>query len=95
MPGYLAVAGAHRALDEIFAGKVWKGGVWRQSLERTPSAIDGVVVKISRQSRRCVLVPLCAVLDETELPERWSANLVANWLADAERAVARENGAEA
>jgi hypothetical protein len=95
-PGFLAVAGKHQALDKLFDGAIWQGGVWRQSLARTAlrgdtwtlEAIDGVKVKFGHTSQRAVLVPLAAVLDESELPN-------ASRASDAAKAiVAQKEGAE-
>lgn len=94
-PGWLAVAWKHRALDPLFGDTKWRGGVWRQALNRTEiavidaegvpmgdlGAIDGVKTKMDRMSANCVLVPLCAVLDEDELPEASKAAAVAAWMA--------------
>lgn len=94
-PGWLAVAWRHRALDPLFADTKWQRGVWRQALGRTDiavtdaegealgnvEALDNVKVKMDRISANCVLVPLCAVLDEDELPANSRAAAVLQWLA--------------
>lgn len=67
-PIFLAVANGHGALDAIYRDKKWQGGVWKQSLLRTAGAISAEL-KIGRPKLRAVLVPLEAVLDETELPD--------------------------
>lgn len=79
-PGFLAVASNHQALSEIFAQTLWNG-IWRQSLGRTGGALDGVKMKFGRQSLRAVLVPLSAVLDETELPPASQPEASAAWIA--------------
>jgi hypothetical protein len=79
-PGFIAIASGHQVLGEIFAGTLWNG-IWRQSLARYESAIDGVQVKIDRQKLRAVLVPLSAVLDDTELPPASLPERVAEWMA--------------
>jgi len=67
VPAYLAVASTHQGLAGIFGGTKWQGGVWRQSLARTEGAIDGAKLKFGHASLRAVLVPLYAVLDDSEL----------------------------
>lgn len=87
-PVWLAVAGKHQALDKIFEGAIWQGGVWRQSLARTSlrgdtwtiEAIDGVKIKFGHASQRAVLVPLAAVLDESELPAASMPEAAAEWV---------------
>ena len=96
-PIFLAVAGKHQALDKIFEGAIWQGGVWRQSLARTAlrgdtwtlDAIDGVKIKFGHASQRAVLVPLAAVLDESELPAASQPEAAAEWMR------AQRKGAEA
>lgn len=70
-PGFLAIAGSHRALDALFAQTKWQGGVWKQSLARFEGCIEGVKVKFGRGvSLTAVLVPLHYLIeDEIELPE--------------------------
>jgi hypothetical protein len=90
-PGFLAVAYQHQALAKLYEGKKWNGGVWSQSLARTPGAINGVKVKFGHASLTAVLVPLAAVLDESALPNASSLTEAQRllWLA------AQMEGAEA
>lgn len=83
LPGYLAVAVTHQGLSGLFQGTKWQGGVWRQSLARQEGAIEPVKLKIGKQSLTAVLVPLWAVLDESEVPEASRPEAVKAWLADA------------
>lgn len=80
-PGFLAVAWRHRALDEVFKGEKWQGGVWRQTLQRCDGAIDGVKVSCDRLKVNAVLVPLCAVFDDEDLPEASRREAVLEWMA--------------
>lgn len=80
-PGFLAVAWRHRALDEVFKGSKWQGGVWRQPLARCDGAIDGVKVSCDRLKVNAVLVPLCAVFDDEDLPEASRREAVLEWMA--------------
>lgn len=67
-PAYLAVAATtHVELGKIYAGTKWQGGVWKQTLGRIDGALELKGVKMARQTFRCVLVPMWAVLDESEL----------------------------
>jgi hypothetical protein len=88
-PGFLAVAANHQGLGAIFGGTTWQGGVWRQSMARTPGALESVKVKFGRMSLRAVLVPLAAVLDDSELPAASKPEAAAAWMAE------QEKGAEA
>lgn len=82
LPGFVAVAGAHRALEEIYKGTKWQGGVWKQSLARFPGCIEPVKIKFGPgTSLTAVLVPLHMVLDESELPGASKPELAAAWLA--------------
>lgn len=78
-PGYLAISAKHKALDDVFAGTKWQGGVYKQTLARVEGAIDGATVKIARVATRVVLVPLCALLDEEELPAMSKPDEVRAW----------------
>ena len=80
-PIYLAVAGKHRALDGVFQGTKWSGGVWRQALERykPEGGIDGPKVKFNHTSQRAVLVPLHVVLDEDDLPPASRREKLLEW----------------
>lgn len=69
LPGYLAVAQSHQALAALFAGTKWQGGVWAQSLARHDGALRGIDCKMRHIKVRAVLVPLAAILDESELPD--------------------------
>ena len=80
-PGFLAVANSHQALSGQFSGTKWQGGVWRQSLARTPGAVEPVKMKFGRLSLTAVLVPLSAVLDESELPPASHEAVAAEWMA--------------
>lgn len=80
-PGYLAIANSHRGLAKQFEGEKWNGN-WNDSLRRTPGAIEGVKVKFGRRSSWAVLVPLHAVLDESELPAASRRLATDEWYAD-------------
>ncbi len=88
-PCYLAVAWSHQALSGLFTGTKWQGGVWRQALgrceivqgEHAAASIDGIKVKFNRQSLNAVLVPIAAVLDESELPASSTVPAIAAWMA--------------
>lgn len=84
-PGYLAVSTKHKALDEMFAGTKWQGGVYKQTLARVEGAIEVPAIKMARQPHRAVLIPLHEILDETELPDMSKAANAAAWI--------KENGA--
>ena len=81
-PGFLAVAWKHRALDEVFKGSKWQGGVWRQPLQRCKGAIDGVKVSCDRLKLNAVLVPLAAVFDDEDLPAASRSDAALAWIAD-------------
>lgn len=78
-PGFLAVAKDHQGLRKVFEGTKWNGGVWYQALQRVPEAEAVAAVKFGKASMRAVLVPLCAVLDETEVPTASKAETLAAW----------------
>lgn len=80
-PGFLAVAARHQELDKIFAGTKWQGGVWKQTLARVDGAIDGTTISFARAKIRAVMVPLCAVIDEDELPPKSQAGATRAWIA--------------
>ena len=80
-PGYLAVAGSHQALSALYAHTKYQGGVWRHSLARFPGAIDAVKVKMGKLAATAVLIPLHAVLDDSELPAASLPESVADWRA--------------
>lgn len=80
-PGFLAVAGSHRALDGLFAGTKWQGGVWKQSLARFEGCVEPVKVKFDYTSANAVLVPLHYVLDEAELPAASHQKAASAWRA--------------
>lgn len=84
-PGYLAISNNHKALNEIFAQTKWQGGVYKQTLARVPGAIEVAAVKMASQAHRCVLVPLHAILDETELPEASKPEAVDAWRVQIEQ----------
>lgn len=67
VPAFLAVAGSHQGLGAVYAGTKWQGGVWKQSLSRCEGAIEGVPVKFGHANLRAVLVPISAVLDDSEI----------------------------
>lgn len=79
-PGYLAVANSHQGLAGIYQGTKWQGGVWRQSLGRWPGAL-ACELKFGRIKARAVLLPLAAVLDESELPAASKPAAAADWVA--------------
>jgi hypothetical protein len=87
-PGFLAVANSHQGLAGVFNGTTWQGGVWRQSLARTPGAIASEL-KFGRIKARAVLLPLHVVLDESELPNASRPDAHAEWM------MAQMKGAEA
>ena len=78
---FLAIAASHQGLAGIFQGTTWQGGVWRQSLARTPGALESVKVKFGRMSLRAVLVPLAEVLDESEIPPASAPAAAEKWMA--------------
>jgi hypothetical protein len=80
-PGFLAIADRHQGLDNLFRGKKWQSGVWRQSLARYEGAIAGVDIKFGHVKSRAVLVPLWQVLDEEELPNASRREACEAWLA--------------
>lgn len=82
LPGFLAVADKHQALAAIYAGGKWQSGGWKQSLQRDENAIAGITVKMARLAQRVVLVPLCAVLDESELEDCSRREALAAWMAE-------------
>lgn len=82
-PGWLAIAWKHRGLEPVFGDTKWKGGTWRQALERGDHAISASAVKFNHGSARATLVPLCAVLDAEDLPKASTAEAVVAWLAKA------------
>lgn len=63
------MAQSHQALAALFAGTKWQGGVWAQSLARHDGALRGIDCKMRHIKVRAVLVPLAAILDESELPD--------------------------
>lgn len=81
LPGFLAIAATHQGLAGIYQGTTWQGGVWRQSLARTPGALEHIKLKFGRVSLRAVLVPLAEVLDDSELPPASRPAAAAKWLA--------------
>lgn len=89
-PGYLAISNSHKALNEIFAGTKWQGGVYRQTLARVEGALEVAAVKMASAPHRAVLVPLHALLDDEELPAESRAEAVAAWRV---KIAAQETGA--
>lgn len=82
-PIFLGVCSAkHKALDEVFSGTKWQGGVHRQTLNRIDGAVDGVVVKMGAAALRTVMVPLHAVLHESELPAMSKLEAAAQWMVE-------------
>lgn len=79
-PCWLAVAGNHRALDAVYVGQTWGGGVWRGSMARFSHAIDGVKAKFGKLSLTAVLVPMAAVLDDSELHAGSQELALAEWI---------------
>jgi hypothetical protein len=85
-PGYLAVANSHRALAELFKGTVWQGGVWKTALARTDGAIEPVKIAYGKMVKAwAVLVPLAAMLDESELPWVSRPANAAGWVAEQQK----------
>lgn len=85
-PAYLAVAATtHVELGKIYAGTKWQGGVWKQTLGRIEGAREVAGVKMARQTFRCVLVPMWAVLDESELGEASQMKAALDWMAAQEK----------
>lgn len=82
-PGWLAIAWKHRGLEPVYGDTKWKGGVWRQALERADNAISGVKVKFNHGSANAVLLPLSAVLDVEDLPASSTPAALVDWLAKA------------
>ncbi|PTR07882.1 MULTISPECIES: hypothetical protein [unclassified Novosphingobium] len=80
-PGFLAIANAHRQLDEIFDGSRWQKGTWRQTMARLDHAIP-TTTKFAGHPIRCVLVPLYHLMDESELPDLCRREAVAQWMAE-------------
>ena len=81
-PGFLAIAGRHEAIADLFKGSKWQGGVWLQSLARFEGCIDRVKVKFARMPLNAVLVPLWAVLEEEDLPAASRRKAAEAWLAE-------------
>lgn len=88
-PIFLAVSSKHQALDEIFSGTKWQGGVYKQTLARVDGAIAGIVVDMAKAKMRTVMVPLAAILEESMLPEKSVPEACAAWMAE------QVNGGEA
>lgn len=84
-PGYLAIANSHVALNEIFKGTKWQGGVYKQTLARVPGAIDVAAVKMARQAYRATLIPLHEILHESELPALCKPDEARAWRARIEQ----------
>ena len=78
-PAFLAVANSHQGLSGLFSGTKWQGGVWRQSLARCEGSVEAQPIKFGRVAIRAVLVPLHAVLDESELPLASQPGAVKDW----------------
>jgi len=81
-PGFVAVANAHRQLDQIFSGSRWQGGTWRQTLARLDHAIPSVTISFAGHKIRAVLVPLYHLMDDEDLPELCRREAVAQWMAE-------------
>lgn len=79
-PGFLAIANTHGGMKPHFDGTNWNGN-WSESLRRTPGAIEAAKVKFGRRSCWAVLVPLHAVLDESELPKASQRVAAEEWMA--------------
>lgn len=62
---YLAVAFRHSALERMFRGTKWQGGVWRQSAGRVPGALTRKI-RLGAGPEGCVLIPIGAVLGEVD-----------------------------
>lgn len=62
---YVAIAFRHSALERIFRGTKWQGGVWRQSAGRVPGALARKV-RLGAGAEGCTLVPIEAVLGEED-----------------------------
>ncbi|HEX8400503.1 MAG TPA: hypothetical protein VF628_02240 [Allosphingosinicella sp.] len=61
---YLAVANkTNKGVAEIFAGSMWHGGVWTQSLALTPGAVVNKKSRFGGPAEGCVLVPLAEMID--------------------------------
>lgn len=64
---WLYIANRHRGLEQIFGGTAWRGGAWKQSLERLDGAGPAPnPVKFDGQGIRAARVPLEIVLDARE-----------------------------
>lgn len=79
-PMFLAVSARHKALDDVFSGTKWQGGVHKQTLARIDGAIDGVIVKMADAAMRTVMVPLYAVLHESLLPDASKPDAASAWM---------------
>lgn len=56
---WLVVANDYPALDELFRGKPWAGGGWRQALPRLPGAeVNGPTVSFAGSKRRGTWLPV-------------------------------------
>lgn len=83
LPAFLAVAHSHQGLSRVFDGTDWRDGVWKQSLGRVPGSIPSVDMKFGPMRKtRAVLVPLCEVLDEEDLPAISHADATAKWVRE-------------
>lgn len=80
-PGFLAIANTHKGLGALFEGEKWKGN-WNESLRRTPGSIEAAKVKFGRRTSWAVLIPLYAVLDESELPNACQRGAAEEWMAE-------------
>jgi hypothetical protein len=66
VPMWLAVANkTNQGAQDIFAGSMWQGGVWTQSLSLIPGSFHNKKVRFGAngKSEGCVLVPLGEVVD--------------------------------
>lgn len=74
---WLVVAHEYPALDDLFRGKPWAAGGWRQALARLPGAeVNGPTVNFAGSRRKGTWLPIDALgLDprSPDLPERGSA----------------------
>ena len=80
-PLFVAIAGDHDALHEIFQGTKWHK-IHKAVLGRLGQTIDGIKMKFGYSQARAVLVPLYHVLDDDDLPAASQVKAVEAWLAE-------------
>jgi hypothetical protein len=69
-PIMLAVAGrTHKGMQEIFAGSMWQGGIWSQSLALESGAMDSRKTRFDGPPVTCTLLPIESVIDMQDARE--------------------------